>query len=205
MGKFDIKNVERHLPSYRAACVETGTFKGDGTAVMARFFDKVYTIELNKELYSRAQVRFRQNKNVECLQGDSKVVLKDLLPRLPKNGAMFFLDAHWSGDSTVDWTKSEFKNKVNTSYVGDTPTGENQVPLNEELDLIMKHYPGKALIYVDDMDKFDKHGRGTKNLKFQGEDWSHLTVGKLRETVQSRLFNWYKPNPGQLIIELRNK
>lgn len=205
MGKFDINKIRRHLPHYRKVCVETGTFKGDGTAVMAKHFDHVYTIELNEELFNKAVRRFRNTKNVTCLLGDSKVVLRDLIPNLPPSGATFFLDAHWSGDETVDWANSEFRNSTPTSYTGDEPTSENQVPLKEELELITKLYPGSALIYIDDMDKFDKHGRGTKNLKFQGEDWSHLTVKTLRKVVQPRLFNWYFPDPGQLIIELKGR
>jgi len=38
--------------------VETGTYYGDTTHSVARFFDKLYTIELDDHLYDKAKRRF---------------------------------------------------------------------------------------------------------------------------------------------------
>jgi hypothetical protein len=203
MGRFNISVLQRHKTHFNKGIVETGTYKGEGTAVMASHYPLVYTIELNNELYQRAQCRFRDKSHVHCLLGDSKQVFRSLLPTLPPN-MVFFLDAHWSGDRTVNWSRGDFKSSVETSHTGrGTPSSREQVPLQEELQLLHDLYPHAALIYIDDMDKFDNRGQGRKNYRFKGEDWSHLSVQKLKRTLGKRLFNMYYPTENQCIIEMK--
>lgn len=202
MGYLCIDFLKPYLETYRVF-VETGTLYGNSTSIAAPYFDHIYTIELDMALYTKASARFRHTPNVQCIYGDSKEVLPNLLPTLPKSGAVFYLDAHWSGDHTVDWEHSLWKGcNTNTAYAGISPSPENQVPLLGELTSIVAHYPGPAVVYVDDMDKFDKDGNGTSNFKFVGEDWTHLSVALLKSAVASRLVNWKVLSDEQLIIEL---
>ena len=204
MGKFEQDLVKPYLKTHRVL-VESGTLYGAGVDRALPYFDAIYTIELDKKLHVDAQMRFWNNPKVTCLQGDSKEVLHKLIPELPVTGVVFYLDAHWSGDKSVDWKKSSWKGYVETSYVGNEPTPENQVPLLGELQAIVEKYPGPAILYIDDMDKFDEKGHGRKDFKFVGEDWSHLTINKLKDAVSPRLLNWITVSDEQTLIELRKK
>jgi hypothetical protein len=204
MGKFELRLMTPYLETHRTY-VETGTLYGNGALSAEPHFDKIYTIELDRKLHKQAKRRFLGHPKIVCLQGDSKEVLVALIPELPPTGVIFFLDAHWSGDHTVDWEKSVWKGHVQSAYVGEKPTSENQVPLLGELEAIVSDYPGNAVIYIDDMDKFDACGNGTTNLKFIGEDWSHLTVQKMKDIVSCRASSWSSVNSEQLVIEIKKK
>jgi hypothetical protein len=201
MGRFDLNVLRPYMGLYQTI-VETGTLRGDGTAVMAENFDHVHTIELSADLHAKAEKRFAEQKHVQCHCGDSKDILRALMPVLPPDHTVFFLDAHWSGDSSVKWDQCEYYNPDNTAYVGDQPTSRNQVPLHEEIHTIVHCYRGPCLIYIDDMDKFDEKGYGRKNFRFPGEDWSHLHVNHLKGLVQSRQKAWFTPSADQALIEL---
>lgn len=80
--------------------VETGTFMGDTAATAATIFREVHTIELSAELYERAKARFADTPNVFVHQGDSSVVLAELLPTL-QGRVLFWLDGHYSEGITA--------------------------------------------------------------------------------------------------------
>lgn len=202
MGKFEEDVVKPYADSH-AIYVETGSLWGAGVAKALPYFDKIYSIELDDKLFQYVKQRFKYETKVKCLHGDSKEVLRDLIPELSRTtGTIFFLDAHWSGDDSTDWERSQWKGHVQTAFTGTTPTSENQVPLAGELQAITQLYQGAAVIYLDDMDKFDEAGNGRSNFKFQGEDWSHLTIHKLKSIVAPRLKSWTRVNEEQLLVEL---
>ena len=80
--------------------VETGTSEGDTIADLANYFQKIYSIELDHNLYTKAVERFRSNTNIKLLEGDSSVEIKKVLLEL-KEPALFWLDAHASGTITT--------------------------------------------------------------------------------------------------------
>lgn len=202
MGVFEFERVKGYLDKRYRTVVETGTCLGYSTENLAKVFDTVHTIELNKELYEKACEKFSDNPNIHCHHGDSKVVLKQLIPKL-SGQVIFFLDAHWSGDETIDWEHSYWKGyDVATSYLGESPTPENQVPLLEEIQTIMNEYLEECIIYVDDADKFDSEGKGRINKGFIGEDWSHLSLDLLKDTVRDRSLT-FELIHDQLIIKLK--
>src|SRR5262245_55437649 len=88
--------------------VETGTYRGEGTRVLARLFSTVHTIELSPKWHKVARRSLADLKNVVCHEGDSAEVMQKLIPSI-RERAMFFLDAHFSG--------------------GETARGEDEVPL----------------------------------------------------------------------------
>ena len=74
--------------------VETGTFKGESTEIMAQNFDRVITIELDEKLHSETSKRLLDQgySNIEFLLGDSGQHVDELSKRI-QEPAIFFLDA----------------------------------------------------------------------------------------------------------------
>jgi hypothetical protein len=202
LGKFHIRVIKKYAdPRVYGVAVETGTLFGDSALRLSRHFPKVYTIEINRDLYERAAVRFKDRTAIQVLFGDSKLILKELAKDL-RAPCLFYLDAHFSGDHSTDWKRSRWKGyRVDTGCSGDRPTAEHQVPLFEEIKLIHDLVRHKCLIYVDDMDQFDEGGAGLKNRKFEGEDWSHLNLNTIRSYLAGRLNSWVRLKR-QLIIQL---
>lgn len=209
MGKFSWNRIKKHLAGGYddiQIAVETGTLFGDSTKEMSIHFPTVHTIELNDELYQKATTRFAETDGVHCHHGNSGDILQSLVEKLD-GPAIFYLDAHWSGDTKTDWKNSLWKGysvdraKVNTAFIGDNPTSEAQVPLAEELTHIMEKFSHKCVIYVDDIDKFGDSGEGLKDKAFVGEDWSHLSISLLKDIVVDRLVEW-KVIKNQLLIKL---
>ena len=74
--------------------VETGTYKGVTAFWAASVFKKVYTIEISPEISRETASQPGRPQNIEFLVGNSKDVLKEVMPRI--NGRSFFwLDGHW--------------------------------------------------------------------------------------------------------------
>jgi hypothetical protein len=76
--------------------VETGTYLGHGTRVLARHFSRVETIELSPRLARRARLRFALNRGVITHQGDSASCLAP-----STEPTLYWLDGHWSGGVTT--------------------------------------------------------------------------------------------------------
>ncbi len=193
-------------PSYRGikVFIETGTFMGKTAIQESRYFRDVHTIELNEQLFEGNKSTFKSYKNIYAYKGDTVDVLPDILRRIDEP-CVFFLDAHWSGDQSVDWGSSEWKGYgVNTSFRGSQwpPVADQQCPLIEEARLIQQYsYP--CVIIVDDWEV-----AGTKNVKFEGEDWSSISLDRLLEifTVERLLAHRIVSYKGKqrLVILLRS-
>jgi len=192
MGVFDVEFVREHVDLEAfPICVETGTCLGYSTAVVAKVFRSVYTVELDPALCQAAKRQFAATPNIVCIQGESSERLAELLPTLTAP-AVFYLDAHWSGDARVDWPASAWCGYgVATGHrsCGDDgllPSSREQSPLLEEIRAILR-YPHACVIYVDDMDKFSSGGQGLADKGFKGEDWSHLDWFEIVEMCRPRL------------------
>ncbi len=182
------------FPTKPRIAIETGTCRGNGARLLARHFDRVVTIELSRSLHDQACERLRASgiSNVKLLQGDSATLLPAVLDTIDPNEAVFFfLDAHWSGDSTVEWSRSRWQGYgLDTAHLGqpgDTPTAHEQCPLDQELEIITRHCRGPAYVLIDDMKNIPLQGPGLKDCEFPGEDWSHLSREHLMSIVQPRL------------------
>ena len=222
MPLFDPELIKTHAPEVftRARfAIETGTCFGGSTRVMARAFERVWTIELSPELSVRTSTKMRAQgfSNVEFVHGDSGRELASLLDRAPWGGLsegeplVFFLDAHWSGDRTVDWgarTPKGFRGYgADTAHRGRfaaprsaAPSSEEQNPLLEELHAILTRCKGPALIVIDDLDCLPEQGPGSKDVGFVGEDWSHLSREKVLRSVQSRLVAHWQSRDQWLLL-----
>lgn len=117
--------------------IETGTFLGDTTEFFKNKFQKIYSIELSEDLYTKAKKRFASHSHVQIVHGDSGKLFHTLLPTL-EGTALFWLDGHYS---------SEF-------YIGDefikTAKGEKDTPVMEELKAVCKYCLGRQIILIDD-------------------------------------------------------
>lgn len=109
--------------------VETGTYLGGTVQSVRHHFAKVYSVELSKELFQRADKRFRNTSNVKILHGDSGIELNAIIP-LVVGRAIFWLDGHYSG--------------------GNTACGATSCPLVAELDVIGRHERTDHVILIDD-------------------------------------------------------
>jgi hypothetical protein len=116
--------------------VETGTFFGDTVETFRKKFDRIISIELSEDLAGKAKVRFAADPKISIFQGDSSVILPQLLNDI-EGPVLFWLDGHYS---------SEF-------FIGEefikTAKGENNTPIVKELDIIFQ-CGVPSVILIDD-------------------------------------------------------
>jgi hypothetical protein len=109
--------------------VETGTFRGDTTAFLARHFLEVHTIEVVDSLVRLANERFGSNPSITVWEGDSSEILSKLVPKLDQ-ATLFYLDGHDSG--------------------GITGKGKKACPVHEELEIIYQSAKYMTTVVIDD-------------------------------------------------------
>jgi hypothetical protein len=83
---------ERVLPKPSAA-VETGTFRGDTTLLLANTFGSCVSIERSHDLATAARNKFSNDSRIEILEGSSRALLHQAIPAREVS-AFFWLDAH---------------------------------------------------------------------------------------------------------------
>lgn len=111
---------------------ETGTYLGDSVKLaLDTGFEKVISIEINKELQDRNEELFKKEielENVQLFLGDTLVIMGDIIKNIDKP-TTFWLDAHF--DFGV--------------------CGEKKCPLYEELDFISQSPIKNHTILIDDV------------------------------------------------------
>lgn len=119
-----------------ATWVETGTFLGQTTQLLAKNGTYVYSIEPEPGLFARAERLFSRHHNVKILNGTSEEIFPDLLPRI-KGDVNFWLDGHYSAGIT-------FK-------------GPQDTPIIDELACISRNISqfGRVCVLVDDIRCFN--------------------------------------------------
>jgi len=113
--------------------VETGTYYGEMVEALKDTFKYIYSIELSKELYEKANEKFKGEKHIELIWGDSGVELEKITGKLDRP-ALFWLDAHYSS--------------------GVTARGKKDTPIYEELDHILNAKCNRHVIVIDDARDF---------------------------------------------------
>ena len=109
--------------------VETGTYLGDMVYALQESFSAIYSIELSPALYEKAGIKLSNYKHISLFQGDSSVVLPNILD-LIKAPCIFWFDAHYSE--------------------GVTAKGKKETPILEELEYIFRHPVTNHIILIDD-------------------------------------------------------
>lgn len=119
-----------------AMLVETGTYQADMAYAVRTFFKKIYTIEINDEFYETSRRRLARFPHIECLKGDSGMLLPQILVSV-KEPCLFWLDGHYSG-------------------VGENLNdGDSETPLMQELADIFRHPVKNHGLLIDDAHCFD--------------------------------------------------
>lgn len=113
--------------------VETGTYLGETTRIIADLDLEIDTIELGANLYDRAVPLFADRPKVRLHLGDSTRLLPTILRDLPEP-AVFWLDGHFSS--------------------GNTARGDKVTPIQEELLALEAHPVRDHIILVDDIRGF---------------------------------------------------
>ena len=106
--------------------IETGTFRGETSFWAAKYFDRVYTIEISPEISRETASRPDVPKNIGFLVGNSKDLLGPLCSRI-HGRSFFWLDGHWCSGAAGK---------------------EEECPLMDELSAIAKLQD--SVIFVDD-------------------------------------------------------
>jgi hypothetical protein len=140
--------------------VETGTYIGEMVEAQKARFKRIISVELDLDLYEKAQKRFVNDKNIIIVHGDSGKMLPKILNDI-NEPAIFWLDGHYSS--------------------GITARGEKECPIFEELDAILSTRKFNHIILIDDARCFT--GRGDyptikklteyinrKDKKYKGEE-----------------------------------
>jgi hypothetical protein len=126
-----IRNYQK-LSGYQVL-VETGTYKGDMVFAMREIFKKIYSIELSETLHKKATKRFRKYSHIDLLQGNSGLVISNVLKELTQP-AIFWLDGHYSG--------------------GITASAEKHSPVIDELETLIANNSLQHIILIDDARAF---------------------------------------------------
>lgn len=158
----DIMNREQYSYTYDYF-VETGTCTGETIMSIEPYFEKLYTIEINKKLSDIASSEYakKNGDKINFIIGDSSEELKNIMPNLDKN-TIFFLDAHFSG--------------------GETGKGLKDCPLIEEIENINTLFRHRAVIIIDDCRLLDT---------CINEDWTGITKGLMIKILADRINQFY--------------
>lgn len=113
--------------------VETGTYRGEMVEAMKPLFQKIYSIELSEQLFAAACRRFRWDRHVELIRGDSGRELGRIMTAIDQP-TLFWLDGHYSA--------------------GVTARGDKDTPIFEELDHILRAPDLGHVIVIDDAGHF---------------------------------------------------
>lgn len=115
------------LEKYKSDCkifIETGTYEGEAVQMAIELeFNKIYSIELDKDRYNRCVDRFKDISYVKIINGHSHVGLENVLKEVSER-CLFWLDAH---------------------------PGYGHSPIIEEIKIILNHSVKDHIILIDDM------------------------------------------------------
>lgn len=120
--------------------IETGSNYGDGIQqALDEGYEIIYSIEIDSGRWDHCNKRFKENKNIYLLLGDTVNILNVLL-RYIDEPVTFWLDAH---------------------------KGNGKSPLLQELEIIRKHDIKTHTLLIDDLRdwKREKCGFNTEILK----------------------------------------
>lgn len=116
-------------PNHRVL-IETGTGEiAENSEKMARFFDLVFTIDIDPENATFALRKFANNHKVIPVCADSGRLLPLLVPLIGKP-CIFFLDAHWDHDIL-------------------RRRGDRDTPVETELEIVLAS-PLRHVVLIDD-------------------------------------------------------
>lgn len=127
--------IREYANQFNIQCfVESGTFLGIMMNSMKDQFKKLYSIELSEILYKNAVNRFKNDKHINIVFGDSGTMLPQVIKDI-NEPVLFWLDGHYSGDITAK--------------------GVLETPIIKELKTVLEHHVKNHIILVDDARLFN--------------------------------------------------
>lgn len=145
---------------------ETGTYRGATTLNAAAFFNQVYTVEVYKPLFKRAQKKFRSHSNIHSYLGNSAEVIATAGKKI-KGNTLFWLDAHYSGEGT---------GKLESVNSG---SAQAMTPIREELAAIHSAGISNCAILIDDIRGFGTEIAGQVFLGC----WAYPTLQEVKAAL----------------------
>jgi len=151
MGEMKIRTIREHAINH--ACkvlIETGTYHGETTLAVCEQFEDVYTVEIESELYEAFSPLF-EGTNIHAYNGDSKVLIPEMVQAAGDRKILFWLDAHWCG--------------------GGQAPDDRMSPVQTELEYIFS-LPESHVVLVDDARYFG--GLAERDAKAEGypdQEW----------------------------------
>lgn len=143
--------------------IETGTFQGQGVnRALQMGYKKIHSIELDSELFKFCSKKFKDNQNVTIYQGDSGIVLENVLKNITES-ATVFLDAHYCGVGS------------------NTGLGEVWIPIEKEITALKNHSINTHIIIVDDLDAMDNSHFDKNSGKWVGSPGLEFILNSLIE------------------------
>jgi len=171
-GSLDLTELEyiySLYPNYKnfKVFVETGTYKGVTTALMSKFFDRVYTTEIDPMLFEESSTMFSEKgiSNIRSYLNDASNTLPEIIGFEKNENIFFFLDAHYSNQDT-SWNHKEL------------------VPLLTELRVINENLSPtqRCIVCIDDYRFFDQ------KIK-DAYDWYHVETKKVMKSLPRHTIN----------------
>lgn len=149
--------------------VETGTFRGATTSLLADVFDtaQVESVDVSSRYQAFARMAVGDHERVRFHLGDSGVLLQQCLhhwvAEVESGGVLVYLDAHWGTD----------------------------LPLRNELAAVTSTAP-HAVVIIDDfqVDDDDEYG-------FDDYGFARLSQGLIRQEVAAA-YTFFPSHPGRL-------
>lgn len=114
--------------------VETGTYLGETVHALKNSFQKIYSIELDHDLYKNAKARFANDARIKIYEGDSGEILPQIMREMSEP-CLLWLDAHYSE--------------------GITARGVIDTPIAKELEAVFNHPIKNHVILIDDARYFN--------------------------------------------------
>ena len=114
--------------------VETGTYQAEMVTAQQKHFRRIVSIELDQDLFHRAEALFAGMSHISILQGDSSQILPGVVAEITAP-CVFWLDAHYSG--------------------GITARGILDTPIVQELEILFSRRNNRDVILIDDVHAFD--------------------------------------------------
>ncbi len=124
--------------------IETGTYYGNMVLGVKDVFKRIFSVELDNNLYINANRKFSVFPHISIFHGDSGKVMPNILS-LIHEPCLFWLDGHWIGSIGPN-------NQVKTGK------GELTTPILAELNHIFNHPIKNHVILIDDARLFNGLG-----------------------------------------------
>lgn len=129
-ASFKQKTVRAYAKKYKInTLIETGTYVGKMIIANRKIFKKIFSIELDYNLFKLSKQKCVKYHNISIFYGNSIDILPKLLLKID-SPCVFWLDAHYSGIGTAK--------------------GELDTPIMTELQYILDSKNYEHIILIDD-------------------------------------------------------